>query len=266
MKDEDWCWHMRFDHLNFGALKSLGEEKMVKEMSSINHPNQLCEACLLDKHSRRSFPKEATTRATKPLQLVHTDVCGPINPSSFGKNKYFLLFIDDYSRKTWVYFLKQKSEAFVAFKNFKAPIEKESGYEIKSLRSDKGGEFTSKEFNDFCESHEIRRPLTVPRSPQQNGVAKRKNRAILNMARCMLKAKNMPKEFWAETISCAIYLSNRSPTRSVKDKTPQETWSGRKPNVDHLRVFGSIAYAHVPQQERSKLDDRSVKHVFIGYY
>ena len=85
------------------------------------------------------------------------------------------------------------------------------------------------------------------------------------MARCMLKAKNMPKEFWAETISCAIYLSNRSPTRSVKDKTPQETWSGRKPNVDHLRVFGSIAYAHVPQQERSKLDDRSVKHVFVGY-
>ena len=135
-------------------------------MSSINHPNQLCEACLLGKHSKRSFPKEATTRATKPLQLVHTDVCGPINPSSFGKNKYFLLFIDDYSRKTWVYFLKQKSEAFVAFKNFKSLVEKESGYEIKSLRSNRGGEFTSKEFNDFCESHEIRRPLTVPRSPQ----------------------------------------------------------------------------------------------------
>ena len=234
VKDEAWCWHMRFGHLNFGALKALGEKKMVKGMPSINHPNQLCETCLLDKHSRRSFLKKATTRANKPLQLVHIDVCGPINPSSFGKNKQFLLFIDDYSRKTCVYFLKQKLEAFVAFKNFKALVEKESGYEIKSLRSDRGGEFISKEFNDFCESHRIRRPLMVPRSQQQNGVAERKNKTILNMTRCMLKTKNMPKKFWVEAISCAVYLSNKSLTRNVKDKTPQETWSGRKPNVDNL--------------------------------
>ena len=108
VKDEAWCWHIRFGNLNFGTFKALGKENMVKGMLSINHPNQLCEACLLGKHSKRSFPKETTTRATKPLQLVHTDMCGPINLSSFGKNKYFLLFIDDYSRKTWVYFLKQK--------------------------------------------------------------------------------------------------------------------------------------------------------------
>ena len=105
------------------------------------------------------------TRATKPLQLVHTDVCGPIKPSSFDKNIYFLIFIDDYSRKTWVYFLKQKSEAFEAFKSFKALVENESGYPIKALRSDRGGEFTSNEFSDFCESHGIHRPLTVSRSP-----------------------------------------------------------------------------------------------------
>ena len=147
-------------------------------------------------------------------------MCGPINPSSFDKNKFFFLFIDNYSRKIWIYFLKQKSKVFVAFKNFKAIVEKENGYEIKFLRSDRGGEFTSKEFNDFCESHRIRRPLMVPRSPQQNGVAERKNKTIFNMARCMLKAKNMPKEFWVESISCAVYLSNRFPTRSVKDKTP----------------------------------------------
>ena len=133
------------------------------------------------------------------------------------------------------------------------------------MRSDRGGEFTYKEFNDFCESHRIRRPLMVPRSPQQNGVAERKNKTILNMTRFMLKTKNMPKKFWVEAISCAVYLSNKSLTRNVKDKTPQETWNGRKANVDHLRVFGSIAYTHVPQQERSKLDDRSVKHVFVGY-
>ncbi|KAL4297638.1 hypothetical protein GQ457_12G007010 [Hibiscus cannabinus] len=230
VENEAWCWHMRFGHLNFGALKMLGEKKMVNGIPTISHPNQLCEACLLGKHARSSFPKEATSRATEPLQLVHTDVCGPIKPLSFGKSRYFLLFIDDYSRKTWVYFLKQKSEAFGAFKNFKALVEKESGFEIKSLRSDRGGEFTSNEFNDFCKANGIRRPLTVPRSPQQNGVAERKNRTILNMARSMLKAKNMPKEFWAEAVSCAVYLSNRSPTKNMDNVTPQEAWSGRKPS------------------------------------
>ena len=87
VKDEAWCWHMRLGHLNFGPLKALGEEKMMKGMPSINHLNQLCEVCLLNKHSRRSFPKEATTRSIKPFQLVHIDMCGPINPSSFDKNK-----------------------------------------------------------------------------------------------------------------------------------------------------------------------------------
>ncbi|XP_070014347.1 uncharacterized protein [Nicotiana sylvestris] len=100
VQDESWCWHMRFGHKNFEALKTMGEKNMVHGIPSINHPNQLCEACLLGKHARKSFPKEAMSRSTKPLQLVHTDVCGPINPPSFGKSKYFLLFIDNFSRKT----------------------------------------------------------------------------------------------------------------------------------------------------------------------
>ena len=151
------------------------------------------------------------------------------------------------------------------FKKFKALVEKESGYDIKAMRSDRGGEFTSNEFNDFCEENGIRRPLTLLYSPQQNGVVERKNRSILNTARSMLKSKRMPKEFWAEAVDCAVYLSNRSPTRSVWGKTPQEAWSGRKPGISHLRVFGSVAYAQVPEQKRSKLDDRSEKYVFIGY-
>ena len=166
VQDDSWCWHMRFEHLNFEVLKSMGDKNMVDGIPSINHPKQLCETCLLGKHARRSFPKETTSRTSKPLQLVHTDVCGPIDPPSFGKRKYFLLFIDDFSRKTWVYFLKKKSEVFVAFKNSKELVEKESCYEIKSLSSDRGGEFTSKEFNDFSQSHGIRFTLTIPYSPQ----------------------------------------------------------------------------------------------------
>ena len=163
----------------------LAKTTMVRGLPSIEHPNQLCEGCLLGKQSRKSFPKETSTRATKPFQLVHIDVCGSIKPSSLGKSNYFLLFIGDFSRKSWAYFLKQKSEAFGAFKKFKTCIEKHIGHEIKALRSDRGGEFTSNEFKEFYEANGIRRLLTVPRSPQQNGVAKRKNRSILNMAKSM---------------------------------------------------------------------------------
>ncbi|KAL0447542.1 UNVERIFIED_CONTAM: Retrovirus-related Pol polyprotein from transposon TNT 1-94 [Sesamum latifolium] len=164
INDSSWIWHMRFRHLNFEGLKMLGEKNMVRGVPKINHPNQLCEACLLGKHARKSFPKESLSRATKPLQLVHADVCGPFNPQSFGKISYFILFIDDFTRKTWVYFLKHKSEAFETFKKFKIRVEKESGFEIKALRTDRGGEFTSNEFKAFCESRGIRRPMTVPRT------------------------------------------------------------------------------------------------------
>ena len=190
------------------------------------------------------------SRAREPLELIHSDVCGPFNPPSFSKNRYFLLFIDDFSCKTWVYFLKEKSQVFECFKKFKAQVEKETKYQIKAIRSDRGGEYNSKEFLQFCEDHGIRRPATVPRSPQQNGVSERKNRSILNMARSMLKSKNMPKEFWAEAVDCAVYLSNRCPTRSVKDITPQQAWKGKRPSIAHLRVFGSIAYAHVDDENQ----------------
>ena len=264
-KDASWLWHLRFGHLNYGSLELLSKKSMVRGLPYIKHPDQFCEGCLLGKQFRNSFPKESYSRAKKPLELIHTDVCGPISPSSLGKNNYFLLFIDDFSRKTWVYFLKQKSEVFEAFKTFKAAVENESGQKIKALRSDRGGEFTSKEFQEFCATSGIRRFLTVPRSPQQNGIAERKNRTILDMARSMLKSKHLPKEFWAEAVDTAVYLSNRSPTRSVWGKTPQEAWNGRKPGISHLRVFGSVAHVHVPDERRTKLDDKSEKYIFIGY-
>ncbi|KAL0537088.1 hypothetical protein IC582_026058 [Cucumis melo] len=265
LKDPNWIWHLRFGHLNFDGLRLLARKNMVKGLPYVKLPDQLCEGCLHGKQSRKSFPQESSWRARRPLELVHTDLCGPIKPSSFGKNNYFLLFIDDFSRKTWVYFVKEKSEVFGMFKRFKALVEKESGYYIKALRSDRGGEFTSNEFKTFCAENGIRRPMTVPFTPQQNGVVERKNRTILNMARSMLKCKKMPKEFWAQAVECAVYLSNRSPIRSLWNKTPQQAWIGRKPSIGHLRVFGCMAYAHIPDQKRSKLDDKSEKYVFVGY-
>ncbi|GJT89847.1 retrovirus-related pol polyprotein from transposon TNT 1-94 [Tanacetum coccineum] len=148
-------------HSNFGDLKLLSSKGMVKGLYQIDHPNQMCEGCLLGKHVRRSFPEEATSRAKKPLQLIHTGLCGPITPPSH------------------------------AFKKFKAMIEKEKGLKIKSMRSDRGGEFLSKEFNKFCEYNGIQRFLAAPYSPQQIGVVERKNRTILNMFQSMLKSKKI---------------------------------------------------------------------------
>jgi transposase InsO family protein len=128
---------------------------------------------------------------------------------------------------------------FEVFKKFKVFVEKQSNYCIKSLRSDRGGEFTSNKFKEFCETNRTRRPLTIPRSPQQNDVVERKNMAILNMARSMLKTKRIPKEFWTEVVDCTVYLSIRCPTKSLWNKTPQEAWSRIKPSISHLRVFES---------------------------
>ena len=116
--------------LNFGGLELLYKKRLVYGLPFISHPNQICEGCMYGKQSRKSFLKESFSQALQPLGLVHANICGPLKPSSYGKNKYFLLFIDDYTRQTWVYFLKEKSEAFEVFKKFKAQVKNESGYLI----------------------------------------------------------------------------------------------------------------------------------------
>jgi transposase InsO family protein len=149
VEDMIWLWHLRFGHLNFGGLRQLSNKRTVKNIPHIDHSDKLCESCVLGNHPRNYFPKEVSYRAKKVIELVHTDICGQITPNSLGKHRYFITFIDDFSRRTGVYFLKEKSEAFFVFMKFKVLVEKLSGECIKTLRSDRGGEFTSKEFVNF---------------------------------------------------------------------------------------------------------------------
>nr|KYP68962.1 Retrovirus-related Pol polyprotein from transposon TNT 1-94 [Cajanus cajan] len=210
-------------------------------------------------------PIIVTWRAKNLLELIHTDICGPMRTSSLHNNRYFILFIDDFSRMTWVYFIKEKSEVFGILKKFKTLVEKQSGKQIKVLRSDRGKEYTSHEFDKFCEDEGIEQKLTVSYSPQQNGVSERKNRTVMEMARSMLKEKGLPNTFWAEVVYTAVYILNRCPTRTVQDKTLIEAWSGKKPSTKHLRVFGSICYIHVLEEKRHKLEDKIVRGIFLGY-
>jgi len=260
--DDNWLWHLRFGHLNFDSLNLLARKNMVSGLPVIDVPKNICETCVLGKKHRDPFPSGSAWRAKKPLELIHSDLCSVEVPSN-GGSRYFISFIDDFSRKAWVYFLQNKSDACTTFKKFKAYVEKRSGYQIQTLRTDRGTEYLV--CDDFLEQHGIRHQLTARYTPQQNGVAERKNRTIMDMVRCMLKFKNLPKDFWAEAVACAIYVLNMCPTKSVFNKTPQEAWSGQKPAIKHLRVFGCIAYAHVPEHLRKKLDDRGEKCIFVGY-
>jgi hypothetical protein len=185
---------------------------------------------------------------------------------SIGRNTYFLTFIDDFSRKTWIYFLKHKSNAFGCFQQFKSLVEKKSGYYIKVLRIDRGGEYVSREFMNFCKVYGIHKQFTARYTPQQNGVTKRKNQTIMEMVRIMLETKHLSNEYWDDGLAIVVYIINRCLTKSVKNKVPQESWTSMKHNVVHLKVFGSFAYAHVPYELRKKLDKKGQKHVFVGYY
>lgn len=194
VKDDSKLWHLRYGHLNIKGLKLLVDKGMVLGLPKIDSI-ELCEGCIYGKQTRKSFPVGKAWRASKCLELIHADLCGPMHTTSFGGSRYFLLFTDDCSRMSWVYFLESKSETFQKFKHFKAKVEKQSGLCIKTFRTDRGGEFLSREFNLFCEESGIHRELTTPYTPEQNGVAERKNRTVVEMARSMLQAEGLPNHF-----------------------------------------------------------------------
>ena len=165
----------------------MSSKKLVEGLPPVNIPSKLCRNCTAGKHHRTTFPKLSSFRETEPLELIYADICGPISPPTIGGSQYFLLIIDDFSKLTWVAMFQCKSDAFEAFKHFKTLPETEKEVKIKTLKSNRGGEFTSDEFLRYCLEHGIKRHLTAPYSPQQNGVFERKNRTVLSMVRSMLK-------------------------------------------------------------------------------
>ncbi|MCO5588869.1 hypothetical protein L7F22_042829 [Adiantum nelumboides] len=237
----------------------------MEGLPTVRSPTGVCEPCQLGKQHRVAFPKQASTRASAPLALVHTDLCGPMSTSSLSGLCYMLVLVDDFSRYTWVSFLKLKSEAFGSIRDWKAMVEKEEDLKVKSIHSDRGGEFLSENFARWCKSEGIRRQLTTPNTPSQNGVVERKNRTIMEMARAMLAHASLPRSYWAEACNTAVYIQNRSPTHALQDMTPFQAYYGRKPTVSHFRVFGCSAFVHIPKEKRQKLDFKSRKLLFLGY-
>ena len=257
-------WHRRLGHISFPNLYYLSQTPNVIGLPKLGLEKRICHCCLSGRQHRERFPKASETRAEKSGLRVHTDIMGPMQQESLGGSRYTLVFTYDYSRKSWVYFLKHKSETMSKFREFKKRLELETGQQLRFLCSNRGGEYTSNEFKTFCSENGIHQELTQAGTPQQNGVLERRNRTIMEKARSMAADCNLPKNLWTEVVSHATFLINRSPTRANSGMTPEEKYSGKVPDISTLRIFGCLAYVHVPKDARKKLDSKTRTCKFIG--
>jgi hypothetical protein len=225
----------------------------------------VCKGCAQGKNIKNPFPK-SDSKAEGFLELIHLDVCGPIPSTSLSRYVYYVLFIDQYYHKTWVYFLKSKDEVFGKFKEFKALIENLLERKIKILRSDNGGEYTSKEFVRFFRYARIKRELTTPYNPQQNGVVEIKNRTIMEAVKTMIHDQDLPMHLWEKVARKTVYVQNKLSHSALGFKTTEEIFFGKNPEVSHLKLFGCPVFVHISKEKRTKLDPSGKKGIFVGYY
>lgn len=259
-------WHKRLAHINSGDLNKMknGIVEGVNFSSPSDTKKENCVTCCEGKQTRLPFSHSEHT-STETLQLVHADVCGPMETKSIGGSRFFLLFVDDYSKMTFIYFLKHKNEVFQRFKDFKAMVENQQNRKIKILRTDNGGEFCNVVMDNFLANEGIIHQRTTAYAPEQNGVSERANRTVVEKGRCLLFEAKLEKKFWAEAVHTAVYLKNRCVTSSLVNKTPYEVWYQRKPDLSHVRLFGSPVMVHVPKEQRLKWDKKAKPFILVGY-
>lgn len=249
-------WHERLAHLN---MKDVERTLKYQDMTGSSNGVQ-CESCIKGKMHRLNFPI-SKSNARKTGELVHADLCGPMEETSIGNSRYFLLFKDDYTKYRKVYFLKNKSKVPEYFKKYKSSLENETGEKLQTLRTDNGLEFVNRRLKKETEKSGIRHERTVAYTPEQNGRAERENRTLVEAARSMLLAKKL----WAETINTAAYVLNRVSKEKLKNKSPYELWYRKQASIEHLRTIGTEVFVHIPKQKRLKWDSKAIKGVHVGY-
>lgn len=262
-KETAITWHRRLGHIGYQRMQQMRNAVNGIEFNEDDAEIKRCITCAQGKQARIPF-EASQSKSENILELIHTDLMGPMEANSMGGAKYVLTFVDDYTKKVFVFFLKAKSETFDAFRRFKNFIEKQMERKIKTLRSDNGTEYRSKEFAKFCREHGIHHQYTTPYTPQQNGTAERMNRTIVERAKCLLFDAGLPKYFWAEATNMAVYLINRTICAST-GKVPEEMFTGKKVDLSNLKIFGSRVMTHIPKEKRKKWDRKSKEMTFVGY-
>ncbi|GJT28045.1 putative ribonuclease H-like domain-containing protein [Tanacetum coccineum] len=264
--EESMLWHRRLGHVNFKNINKLVKENLVRDLPLKRFENdQTCVACLKGKQHRASCKTKAFSPITKPLFMLHMDLFGPTFVSSLMHKKYCLVVTDDYSRFSWVFFLSTKDETTEILKNFIKEVENLVDKKVKIIRSDNGTEFKNKVMDDFCREKGIKREYSVARTPQQNGVAERKNRTLIEAARTMLADSKLPTTFWAEAVSTACYVQNRVLIVKPHNKTPYELFRGFKPAIGFMKPFGCHVTILNTLDKLSKFNEKSDEGFFVGY-
>ena len=254
-------WHARLGHVNNRSIYRMVNLNLLPKFD-VNIHNK-CEICTESKFARQSF-KSVQERSNELLSLIHSDLCDfKAIPSRGGKN-YFITFIDDCSKYCYVYLLHSKDEALNSFKTYKAEVENQLEKKIKVIRSDRGGEYESAAFSEFCAQNGIVHQTTAPYTPQQNGVAERKNRTFKEMINSMLNSSGLPHNLWGEALLTANFILNRIPFKN-SNKSPYEVWKGRLPSYKMIKIWGCLAKVLIPLPKRTKLGPKTIDCVFIGF-
>ncbi len=262
-------WHAAYGHLgyqNMAKLPNMVEGIDVPPSEFLKTGKQVCGTCQQNKQV--SLPYEpATHHTSQPLELVHSDLCGPITPASKGGAKYIATFLDDYTKFSVIRLLKRKSDMTAVMPEVFNFLERQcnGNYSVKALRTDNGTEYVNDEVTLYLSSNGIVHQTSNPYTPQQNGKAERLNKTMMEKTRAMLNGADLPPEMWGESVVTANMLRNRSPATGIK-VTPYEMFHGRRPNVSFLRPYGIAAFALIPKQRRTtKLDEVSVEGKLVGY-
>jgi hypothetical protein len=268
-KETAELWHSRLGHPSYTTMANLLKHKAatgvhIKPEDCTQAGTHICPTCAVSKSTKQPF-KPSDTDYTEPLQLISSDVCGPMRTTSLGGNNYFLTVVDHATDYSIVQALKTKDQAPSAIKSTIEWLETQTDRKVKAIRTDNGKEYVNKALDDYLKSKGIHHEGTIPYSPQMNGKAERLNRTLLDKARSLLHNTTLPKYMWSDAVVTANYLRNRTPTSS-SHKTPYERMWNKTPDLQHLRAFGATAYAHIPKEKRaSKFDPRAHTGIMVGY-
>ena len=259
--NESEVWHSRLCHISFGVMTRLAKLDLIPSFTLAK--GSKCLSCVQAKQPRKPH-KAAEERHLAPLELIHSDLCEMNGVLTKGGKRYFMTLIDDSTRYCYVYLLNTKDEALHYFKIYKAEVENQLEKKIKRVRSDRGGEYFSSEFDSFCAEHGIIHERTPPYSPQSNGVAERKNRTLTDLVNAMLDTSGLSKAWWGEAILTACHVLNKVPTKD-NEITPYEKWAKRRTTLSYLRTWGCLAKVNVPIPKKRKLGHKTVDCINLGY-
>ncbi|GJX76081.1 retrovirus-related pol polyprotein from transposon TNT 1-94, partial [Tanacetum coccineum] len=265
-KSKSWLWHRRLNHLNFGTINDLARKDLVRGLPRLKfEKDHLCSACQLGKSKKFSHKPKSENTNMEVLHTLHMDLCGPMRVQSINGKKYILVIVDDYSRFTWVKFLRSKDETPEFVINFLKQIQVGLNKTVRYIRTDNGTEFVNQVMSEYYEGVGIFHQKSVPRTPQQNGVVERRNRTLVEAARTMLIFSKAPMFLWAEAVATACYTQNRSLIHTRHNKTPYELVHDKKPDLTFLRVFGALCYPTNDSEDLGKFQAKADIGIFVGY-